>query len=1399
MIISHWLMLYLLSTRRFEKNRVVSQFVSTRRRIGGTKRTISSNKLAGHMVQGNIEMDSHADTIVCGANCAILHYTGKECDVSPYTDAYEAIKSVPIVQAGTAYDDNDTGETFILVFNQAIWMGDKMDNTLVNPNQLRSFGITVQDNPFDAAPTYVSAESDDFSFPLNCQGTILSAATRTPTDLELQTCTHVVLSSEHDWDPQHVHFPKSSRTVEEEIRRTIGSVKRKRDVDNYDYEDDDYDYDENSTSEIPVFNIAAIARKLVSSVKARAVPRRISQVEVEDLPQAKTFQSKGRHSTTTAEDLSERWHIGLVQAKETMKRTTQRLKRSAAMPLARRYRADRMFERKRLRGMWSSDTMDGRVTSIDGNRYGQVFANGSFFAAIYPMAKKASAGQALKEFISDFGVPDKMTIDGSKEQNKSGTDFVKECRKHDIQTTTTEPERSNQNPAEGVIREIRKKWFRIMIRKRVPVRLWDYGVRWTCEIMQRTSTEAGGLRGTCPLEEVTGETIDISEYLDFGFYDHVSYKGNAGLGMTEIGRWLGISHRVGSLMSYWILTKKGTVISRTTVQNITALEKQTDEFKQAIEEFDGEIRTRFKEDDDFGFEGAKPNPNDWSEYMAHDMDFQEEFNDIVNDPGIPEAEKDWDPDVYGDTYTGMELAIPRDGDGPEIARVLKRLKDADGVPIGRPHNNPIMDTRMYEVEYPDGHKAALAANAIAENMFAQTDMEGNRHVLFEEITDHRTDGSEVKQQDAFIKTRSGTERRRETTKGWEILVQWKDGSTTWVALKDMKESYPLQLAEYAVLNRIAEEPAFKWWVKHALKKRNRIIGKINSKYWVRTHKYGIKIPKNVKQAIAFDEENGNSQWKDAIAKEMKNVRPAFEVWEKDIRELPVGYQEIGCHLIFDVKLGENFRRKARFVAGGHTTETPAAMTYSSVVSRDSVRIALLIAALNDLDVLACDIQNAYLCADCRERIWTRAGIEFGDEEGTPMLVIKALYGLRSSGAAFRALLADTLVKLGYKSSYADPDVWMRPAVKKNGDEYYEYVLCYVDDVLCISAAARDTMLGIQRDFKLKDDKIAEPDVYLGATLDQMEVDGHMCWTMSPEKYVRAAVANVEENMAKSGRRLPGKCVTPFSCSYEPWMETSAELKADGVQYFQELIGVLRWAVEIGRVDILLEVSLLSTYLAMPREGHLEQALHIFGYLKTHYKRKLAFDPEHPNISEDRFRKCDWSEFYRDAEEAIPDNMPAPRGKSVTTHCFVDANHAGDKSTRRSQSGILLFANKAPIIWYSKRQNSVEASTFGSEFTAMKNAIELIESLRYKLRMFGIPVEGSTNVFCDNEAVCKNTTKPESVLSKKHHSISYHRGREAVAAGTIRVSKEGTLTNLSDLFTKTLPATKREQLLDRFTN
>jgi hypothetical protein len=246
-----------------------------------------------------------------------------------------------------------------------------------------------------------------------------------------------------------------------------------------------------------------------------------------------------------------------------------------------------------------------------------------------------------------------------------------------------------------------------------------------------------------------------------------------------------------------------------------------------------------------------------------------------------------------------------------------------------------------------------------------------------------------------------------------------------------------------------------------------------------------------------------------------------------------------------------------------------------------------------------------------------------------------------------------------------------------------------------------------------------------------------------------------------------------------------------------LFGVLQLAIELGRIDIAMEVSMLSTHLAVPREGHLQQVFHMFVYLKAKPKKTIAFDPTHPDIDESRFTKWDWHDFYRGATESIPGDALEPRGNVVSTHCFVDADHAGNKVTRRSQSGILLFVNRAVIQWYSKQQNTVETSTFGSEFVAMRIAVELIEGLRYKLRMFGVPIDGPTNVFCDNEAVTKNAIHLESTLKKKHNAIAYHRTREVVAAGTIWVTKEDGKTNLANILTKPLPQVTRELLCDKF--
>jgi len=157
-----------------------------------------------------------------------------------------------------------------------------------------------------------------------------------------------------------------------------------------------------------------------------------------------------------------------------------------------------------------------------------------------------------------------------------------------------------------------------------------------------------------------------------------------------------------------------------------------------------------------------------------------------------------------------------------------------------------------------------------------------------------------------------------------------------------------------------------------------------------------------------------------------------------------------------------------------------------------------------------------------------------------------------------------------------------------------------------------------------------------------------------------------------------------------------------------------------------------------------------------WKRRVIFDARTPKFDMDHCRiNEDWKEFYPDAAELLSPRQPPPRGKPVVVSCFCDANHAGNVITRRSHTGILIYVNNAPIMWYSKRQNTVESSTFGSEFVAMRIAKEIIVALRYKLRMFGLPImgpqdepEGPSIIFCDNAGVVKNTSIPSSTLSQE---------------------------------------------------
>ena len=244
---------------------------------------------------------------------------------------------------------------------------------------------------------------------------------------------------------------------------------------------------------------------------------------------------------------------------------------------------------------------------------------------------------------------------------------------------------------------------------------------------------------------------------------------------------------------------------------------------------------------------------------------------------------------------------------------------------------------------------------IAESIFAQVDDEGREFLLLKDSIDHRRDDSvALNKSNGFDIKPNGNAVLKKTTKGWELLVRWKDGTERWNALKDLKDSNPMEVVSYAQANGIIDEPAFAWWVPHFLSKRERIICKLGtSKYWRTQEKLGITVPCSIEQAYKLDEENKNTLWQDAIAKEMRHVLPAFKDDECTLDEAKkklVGFQRIRCHLIFDIKM--DFTWKACFVAGGHVTDPPDCLTYSNVVSRETVRMKFLLAALNDLDI--CD-------------------------------------------------------------------------------------------------------------------------------------------------------------------------------------------------------------------------------------------------------------------------------------------------------------------------------------------------------------------------------------------------------------------------------------------------------------
>lgn len=366
---------------------------------------------------------------------------------------------------------------------------------------------------------------------------------------------------------------------------------------------------------------------------------------------------------------------------------------------------------------------------------------------------------------------------------------------------------------------------------------------------------------------------------------------------------------------------------------------------------------------------------------------------VLNEGFIP------DGDLY-DEYLNTQVMMSV-GDCWLTYVVVNRTLDQQGVPTGKHDNNPVLDTRAYNMKLPDGSIEQYTANTIAECLYADIDDAGNTYALLNELIGHRKNDTALSKDEASYFHKSGQLRNKPTTKGWEIEVDWKDSTSSWCTLSDIKNSYPVQLADYAIKRSLEDEPVFVWWVRHVTRKRNSILKATKSnKYWLRTQKYGIEFPHCVAEAYAIDRRTGTIFWTDAIQKEMKNNGLAFEFNPKDIFS-GSSYTKITTHIVFDVKLG-TLTQKARLCADGHKVPALAKEhTYSSVPSRDSVRTFFLIAALNGLDVLSADIQNAYLTAPLTGKYYTiaRESNRFPKEyDGRPWIILRSLYGLPIAGA-----------------------------------------------------------------------------------------------------------------------------------------------------------------------------------------------------------------------------------------------------------------------------------------------------------------------------------------------------------------------------------------------------------------
>ena len=817
--------------------------------------------------------------------------------------------------------------------------------------------------------------------------------------------------------------------------------------------------------------------------------------------------------------------------RKTLQATTQFATNVVRLPLRRHYKS--RFPALRVRRLdedVATDTFFSNVKAHDGSTCAQLFVGRkSMLTDIFGMKTESQVPGALMDFIRKWGAGRGLFSDNAKSETSNAVrDILRTYNMRDLQS---EPHQQNQNPAERRIQEVKATTNILLDRSGAPESCWLLCMTFVVYMLNRLAHDSLG--GKTPLQAAFGVTPDVSALLAFYWFQRVFYympDAKFPSSKERLGRVVGIAENVGDALTFLVLTEDtNQIISRSVLRPA-----------------DDDDNPNRRSNTDGGGRTTESSPTVTS------------FSDSI-DPSVLKL-----PNIKPSELIGKTFLREYQVDGARHrAEVLKRLENVDD------------ETEQFLVSLGDGtREEVMTYNAIIDQLEKQA-----------------RDEEEIGEDELFYSFQSiEGHRRNPATNRWDIRVKWEDRTETWEPLGEFARNDPMTVAVYAKEHDLLETAGwkrFKPYVKNT-KKVNRMTKQAvlsSMRHGVR-YKFGVQVPKTPREARELDEKNGNKLWGDAIKKELDQLNEygTFKSRGKGTR-VPPEYQLIKVHFVFDVK--HDLRHKARLVAGGHMTTVSKDTTYSSVATLRSMRLVMLIAELNGMELNAGDVGNAYLEAYTKEKVCFYAGPEFGELEGHLLMIVKALYGLKTSGARYHERSAEVLHGLGFVPSKADDDVWM-----KDCGDHYEYVCVYVDDLLHAGRRGVGFFDDLKKlGFKLKG--VGPPTYHLGGDFKRVdEPEPMMTWGATT--YVKKML---DQYKVLFGTDVPKREVhAPLEPGDHPELDESPLLQGREVSIYLTMIGALQWAVALGRIDVYCATMTMSRFRSAPRAGHLERLKRVYAYL-----------------------------------------------------------------------------------------------------------------------------------------------------------------------------------------------------------